>query len=290
VLKFGGTSVSKRSRWDNIGRLASARRAEGGPVLVVVSAVSGITNALQSIIDAAGSADAQRAAADSIITRHREFAAELGLDADAVLGSRFGELLQLLQDPRAALAAIPWQAELLCLGELMSSALGAAYLRSQGVTIGWVDAREHLRAVELPHQSEWARHLSVNCHTVAEPGFAERFASQGDLLITQGFIARDAQGRTAILGRGGSDTSAAYFGALLRAARVEIWTDVPGMFSANPRQVPNARLLARLDYEEAQEIATKRTTPSIAPRNCSRTAATRFPATPRPRSSPRSTR
>src|SRR5690606_317533 len=63
-------------------------------------------------------------------------------------------------------------------------------------------------------------------------------------------------GGTPILGRGGSDTSAAYFGALLRAARVEIWTDVPGMFSANPRQVPQARLLARLDYEEAQEIAT----------------------------------
>ncbi|MGH8213938.1 MAG: bifunctional aspartate kinase/diaminopimelate decarboxylase, partial [Rhodanobacteraceae bacterium] len=59
-----------------------------------------------------------------------------------------------------------------------------------------------------------------------------------------------------LLGRGGSDTSAAYFGALLRAARVEIWTDVAGMFSADPRQVPNARLLQRLDYEEAQEIAT----------------------------------
>jgi diaminopimelate decarboxylase/aspartate kinase len=59
-----------------------------------------------------------------------------------------------------------------------------------------------------------------------------------------------------ILGRGGSDTSASYFGALLRAERVEIWTDVAGMFSANPRQVPSARLLSRLDYEEAQEIAT----------------------------------
>jgi bifunctional diaminopimelate decarboxylase / aspartate kinase len=59
-----------------------------------------------------------------------------------------------------------------------------------------------------------------------------------------------------VLGRGGSDTSAAYFGALLGAARVEIWTDVPGMFSANPREVPGARLLRRLDYEEAQEIAT----------------------------------
>ena len=76
------------------------------------------------------------------------------------------------------------------------------------------------------------------------------------MLITQGFIARHGDGGTAILGRGGSDTSAAYFGALLKAQRVEIWTDVPGMFSANPRDVPDARLLTRLDYAEAQEIAT----------------------------------
>jgi diaminopimelate decarboxylase/aspartate kinase len=76
------------------------------------------------------------------------------------------------------------------------------------------------------------------------------------MLISQGFIARHDDGGTAILGRGGSDTSAAYFGALLKAKRVEIWTDVPGMFSANPREVPDARLLARLDYAEAQEIAT----------------------------------
>ena len=76
------------------------------------------------------------------------------------------------------------------------------------------------------------------------------------MLLTQGFIARHADGGTAVLGRGGSDTSAAYFGALLGAQRVEIWTDVPGMFSANPREVPDARLLTRLDYHEAQEIAT----------------------------------
>src|SRR3546814_18960469 len=76
------------------------------------------------------------------------------------------------------------------------------------------------------------------------------------MLLTQGFIARHADGGTAILGRGGSDTSAAYFGALLGAQRVEIWTDVPGLFRANPRVVPDARLLPRLDFAEARAIAT----------------------------------
>jgi diaminopimelate decarboxylase/aspartate kinase len=76
------------------------------------------------------------------------------------------------------------------------------------------------------------------------------------VVLTQGFIARDDRGDTVLLGRGGSDTSAAYLGAKLAAERVEIWTDVPGMFSANPRLIPSARLLNELDYDEAQEIAS----------------------------------
>jgi diaminopimelate decarboxylase/aspartate kinase len=76
------------------------------------------------------------------------------------------------------------------------------------------------------------------------------------VVITQGFIARDSEGNTCLLGRGGSDTSAAYLGAKLRAKQIEIWTDVPGMFSANPRATPSARLIRALHYDEAQEIAT----------------------------------
>ncbi|MEP6908485.1 MAG: bifunctional aspartate kinase/diaminopimelate decarboxylase, partial [Pseudoxanthomonas sp.] len=122
---------------------------------------------------------------------------------------------------------------------------------------GWMDAREWLQASALPDQSEWSRRLSVTCSTSPSENWSQAFREQpARLLLTQGFIARHADGGTAVLGRGGSDTSAAYFGALLNARRVEIWTDVPGMFSANPREVPDARLLTRLDYYEAQEIAT----------------------------------
>ena len=256
VLKFGGTSVSKRSRWDTIGRLAARRRSEGARVLLVVSAVSGVTNALQALIDQHAAADACESGAAALDHTHREFARELGVDPDVVIGDLLAVLHALAIDPRCANAELDWQAEVLSLGELLSSRLGAAYLRSQGHDIHWSDAREHLRAVALPNQNAWSRRLSVSCDTRADVAWRARYAEQGGLLITQGFIARDGEGRTAILGRGGSDTSAAYFGALLGAARVEIWTDVPGMFSANPRQVPQARLLSRLDYEEAQEIAT----------------------------------
>ncbi|KRA14686.1 diaminopimelate decarboxylase [Lysobacter sp. Root604] len=259
VLKFGGTSVSRRNRWDTIGRLASKRMHEDGVrVVVVVSALSGVTNELQAIASAPeGAQDEIAARVHALVERHRAFCAELDLNADAVLGERLAALQALAVDPRMASRALDWQAEVLAQGELLSSTIGTAYLRSQGHDFGWCDARDWLDAVSLPNQSAWARRLSVNCRREPDPEFAARFARQAaPMLLTQGFIARHDDGGTAILGRGGSDTSAAYFGALLKAQRVEIWTDVPGMFSANPREVPDARLLTRLDYAEAQEIAT----------------------------------
>jgi diaminopimelate decarboxylase/aspartate kinase len=254
VLKFGGTSVSRRNRWDTIGRLAAKRMGEDGVrVLVVVSALSGVTNELQAVAD--GRDIGVRIQA--LVERHRAFCGELDLDPDAVLGERLAALQALGQDSRALQRTLEWQAEVLAQGELLSSTIGAAYLRSQGHDFGWCDARNWLDAVSLPNASAWSQRLSVNCRRDADAGFAGRFDAQpAPMLITQGFIARHGDGGTAVLGRGGSDTSAACFGALLKAQRVEIWTDVPGMFSANPREVPEARLLARLDYAEAQEIAT----------------------------------
>ena len=255
VLKFGGTSVSKRERWDTIGNLADGRAAaENARVLVVVSALSGVTNELQAI----SNGDGIGGRVDALVERHRAFCADdLGLDPDAAIGERLRALQALRDDPRAASRPLDWQAEVLAQGELLSSSLGAAYLRTQGLDFGWCDARDWLEAISLPNASDWAQRLSVNCRFEADAALRARFAAQPTrLLLTQGFIARHGDGGTAILGRGGSDTSAAYFGALLGAERVEIWTDVPGMFSANPREVPDARLLTRLDYYEAQEIAT----------------------------------
>src|SRR5690606_21188611 len=237
VLKFGGTSVSRRERWDTIGRLAreTAERS-GARVLVVVSALSGATNELQAIATAAADADiAPRV--EALAERHRAFAAELGLDPGTILGERLEVLRALVTDPRAASRALDWQADVLAQGELLSSTLGAAYLHAQGLDFGWCDAREWLRAMALPNQNAWSMRLSATCGHQAADDWRRRFAQHpARLLLTQGFIARHDDGGTAVLGRGGSDTSAACFGALLGAQQVEIWTDVPGMFSANPRE------------------------------------------------------
>ena len=258
VLKFGGTSVSTRGRWDTIGRLMRERAdREQARVLVVVSALSGVTNELQAIIEAHADAAEVGKRLHTLVERHRAYCGVLGIDADTVLGERLAALQAFGNDPGRATGELAWQAGLLAQGELMSSTLGVAYLRSQGLPVAWLDARDWLRAKALPNQNAWSRRLSVSCAYRGDAVLREKFSQQAPLLITQGFIARaEEDDGTAILGRGGSDTSATYFGALLQARRVEIWTDVPGMFSANPRAVPEARLLARLDYEEAQEIAT----------------------------------
>jgi diaminopimelate decarboxylase/aspartate kinase len=249
VLKFGGTSVASAPRWREIAAIVACRRAAGERVLVVVSALAGVTNALQSIVDGAEG----KAVAAELRGRHLALCGELGIDAPASLDARLAHLDALVSRGAGDLA---WQAELLAQGELLSSTLGAAFLQSALGTCAFLDAREWLCASSPPHQSAWALRLSALCEVGHDPVAAARLAALGEVAITQGFIVRREDGSTALLGRGGSDTSAALFGALFGASRVEIWTDVAGMFSANPREVPGARLLRRLDYEEAQEIAT----------------------------------
>lgn len=255
VMKFGGTSVATLPRWQNIRELAASRRAEGARVLVVVSALSGITDALKQLC-AERDADKRSAAARAIAQRHQDLLADMQLAMPPTLGARLAELAKLAAQGPSHPDELAWSALIQAHGELMSSALGAAFLSHAGLPTQWLDARECLAAFALPNQNERTRLLSAMVDAKPDPALAARLAGQGDMFITQGFIARDADGRTVLLGRGGSDTSAAYFGAMLRAARVETWTDVAGMFTANPRQVPHARLLQKLDYEEAQEIAS----------------------------------
>jgi bifunctional diaminopimelate decarboxylase / aspartate kinase len=148
------------------------------------------------------------------------------------------------------------RARVMATGELLATSLGAAFLNAQGIATDWVDAREVLRAERRDNATEKAGYLSATCDFAPDSALQSAWRSHDKVIITQGFIAANDAGETVLLGRGGSDTSAAYLAAKLAAARLEIWTDVPGMFSANPRDVPTARLLRSLHYDEAQEIAS----------------------------------
>lgn len=256
VLKFGGTSVSSLANWRNIAQVAAARVRGGARVLIVHSAVSGITDRLEKLLDAARS-QTHEEELDFIEQRHRRLAAELGIP----LGERCERQLAELRQIAAGVALIGevsdrTRARVMACGELMATDIGAHFLCTQGLAAEWADARTMLTAEELANASAKASVLSAVCNFAPDHVLEQRLHALAPVVVTQGFIASDSDGNTVLLGRGGSDTSAAYFAAKLRARRLEIWTDVPGMFSANPRSTPTARLLRALHYDEAQEIAT----------------------------------
>jgi diaminopimelate decarboxylase/aspartate kinase len=192
-----------------------------------------------------------------VIDRHLSLAAELELDGPALLAVWQGELEQLVAGIRLVReVSHRVHAKVMALGELMATTLGAAYLQGQGIKTHWHDARDSLCALDVPGASERASFLSATCGYDADPHLQAELAAIDGVVLTQGFIACNSRRETVLLGRGGSDTSAAYLASRLQAERLEIWTDVPGMFSADPRAVPGARLLKALRYEEAQEIAS----------------------------------
>jgi len=255
IMKFGGSSVADGDNWARIGAEAGSVLAAGDGAVIVVSAVGGITDLLESCLHAPADFDPEATLAE-VRRRHTMLAAATGADA--------GMLEPLLEQLDAALrhisAAGPepapelW-AGLLAFGELLSSRLGEQILCSQGLSCQWLDSRELLLSSENPRRSVRARRLAGECETSPSPEMQGRLAGRGRLFIAPGFIARDAAGDTVLLGRGGSDISAALIGTLLGADRVEIFSDVPGLFSADPRRTPAARLLRAISYREALELA-----------------------------------
>ena len=256
VVKFGGSSVSTRPRWDAIAGIVKAHRDAGKRVLIVVSALSGVTDRLKAIADAPEDRDLGRSVVVELVEQHRHLADAMDLPDLAAIDGWLQRLSDCLESDDATRGSFAWQAEILAHGELLSSSIGTAYLAASGVPTRWLDSRDYLNAQPLSNQNDWSNWMCASLAVARQPHVASQLAALGDVFIAQGFIARQADGRTVVLGRGGSDTSAACYGALLSAEAIEIWTDVPGLFSANPRQVADARLLARLDYAEAQEIAT----------------------------------
>ena len=260
VLKFGGTSVSSRATWDTIAEVASQHLGEGARPLIVCSAVSGISNKIEALGEAALKGE-HEPVFEEIEARHVALGEELEVGAAELLAEPLEELRRLATGASLTGELSPrLKARMMATGELMSTRLGAAYLRQEhGLSVAWRDARQMLQAVEdAGSASNPQRHfLASACGYDFDEGLrGELDASDEDVVLSQGFIARDAAGETVLLGRGGSDTSAAYLAAKIGAERLEIWTDVPGMFTANPRQITSARLLRQLDYDEAQELAT----------------------------------
>jgi diaminopimelate decarboxylase/aspartate kinase len=256
VLKFGGTSLATAERWgqvrDCVTCLLPTHR-----VWLVASALSGVSDALEEAVRDATERD-EPEGLERIRAIHRDLMSDFGLTLEQVRPVE--ELLDRLEDWLAGIrltgeAPPRLVARVMSIGELASTQLGVSVLTGQGIDVRWIDARDLLRAVAQPGDNDRQRYLEARVPPASKPADAECIAAGADVVLTQGFIASNADGETCLLGRGGSDTSGALFAALLGAEELQIWTDVPGMFTADPRLVPEARLIRQIGYREAQELA-----------------------------------
>jgi diaminopimelate decarboxylase/aspartate kinase len=256
VLKFGGTSVSSAGSWATVADRARDLLPERR-VWIVASALEGVTNLLETAIDDALDGNAGDARF-GLRERHRDLAAEIGLSSEAMkpVERIFEKLERRLEGVRLTGEISPGlRARLMSAGELASTRLGAAALARHGLAARWVDARNLLTSRRRGREVETDTYLEARVDPGPDVGRGDEAAQGSDVVLTQGFIARTEDGKTCLLGRGGSDTSAALFAVLLDASELEIWTDVPGLFTADPRIIPSARLLRGVGYREAQELA-----------------------------------
>jgi len=249
VLKFGGSSVRGPDQWIAIADRIEERRQQGYRVLLVCSAVEGITDLLHKL----SCTPDDQSLIDRFVAIHQSLSASLNIDGDEWINKSRARLVQLSSELSESL--IPATvARLMATGEWLSTRLGWVFLQKKFET-EWVDSRGLLEAQPDDDASEKRQWLSADCRPGSSHSLRTGLEGCWPVVITQGFIVGMPGGGTALLGRGGSDTSAVLLGGRIEAERVEIWTDVPGLFSADPRKIPEARLLKRLEYSEALEMA-----------------------------------
>ena len=262
IMKFGGTSVADAEAMSRV--LAIVRRQldaspKGKPPVVVVSAMSKVTDRLIETGRVAALGDAAQAASllQELLDRH------IAVSGGLVSGPSLAALTDNLSRDFAALseAVRRWAANgdvsprshdaLVAMGELASSRIVATAFADKGIPSTWVDARRVL--VTDDDHTAAIPDMDATCARTNE--IVAPVRASGQVAVLGGFIGATAAGVTTTLGRGGSDYSAAIFGACLDVGEIQIWTDVDGMLTADPRVVSDPKLVPQLSFDEASELA-----------------------------------
>ena len=266
-MKFGGTSVADRAAIERLMAIVRAQRQAGaqqeggdprGPI-VVVSALSGVTDRLLGVAAQAGAGDTEgaRSSLRELHQRHltvAEVVTDPGLRAQtmAELEREFAELERVVGALSVLREVSPrWMDTIAAAGEILSSRVVAAALNAHALPAGWVDAR---RAVitDGAHQAAAPQFLET---TAALMTHADPLLASGRIPVIGGFVGATRDGVTTTLGRGGSDYSAAIVGACLGVAEIQIWTDVDGMLTSDPRIVKDPQVVPHISFAEASELA-----------------------------------
>jgi aspartate kinase len=259
-MKFGGTSVGSTERFADVAKLVKNTWAKGETPVVVLSAMSGVTNGLIACAQLAEKGELQEALHkfEDIRKRHASVIKEL-FSKQKHSESAWEELHPFFANMEILLQGVGYLKELSPrsldaisgLGELLSSKIFARFLNDCGQEAVWLDARQFMLTDENFGQATplW------NEINVRARGLCQSHLDQKRVIVTQGFIGATLNGISTTLGRGGSDYSASIIGVALDAKEIQIWTDVDGMMTADPRLVPEAKALSEVSFHEASELA-----------------------------------
>ena len=251
VLKFGGTSVANSESISKVISILNNNRNDD--VLIVVSALGGITNLLQECLRLKGKSS------DNIIKkieeRHLEIINNLSsLESQSSLKSFLKENLNKLEDILEAISTIDevtkkTVSKVLTIGEILSCNIIYEIIKQRGLSISYINSQELIFTKEINNNEV----LDGDKSSIKINNRLNLIES--NMIIAPGFICSDESGEVSNLGRGGSDFSAAIYAKYTKAKSLEIWTDVSGVFSANPNIVKKASPIDFLSYKEAMELS-----------------------------------
>ncbi|MBK9291868.1 MAG: bifunctional aspartate kinase/homoserine dehydrogenase I [Bacteroidetes bacterium] len=253
VLKFGGTSVGTAGAIRKVAEIVGGRISEGVQPLLVCSAMGGVTNQLIGLAEAAGAQQNYASGLQQLVRRHMDTAGELCPD-DTELRNELIRLFARLENLLQGIAAVGELSMrtrdlVMSFGEQLSCRLVTSFLQQAGINAVFTDSRK------LVITDNRYGHAAVN-EQITYDNIRQWYGHTAPAVaVVTGFIGSTAQGQTTTIGRGGSDLTAAIFGAALQAEEIEIWTDVDGFMTADPRLVRNAFTLNELSYKEAMELS-----------------------------------
>jgi aspartokinase/homoserine dehydrogenase 1 len=257
VLKFGGSSVGTSEAILKMIAIVKAR-VNATPTIIVVSAMSGVTDQLILLAQTASQGnEAYKTIIQNLAEKHEDAVrALLPASQQSKTLSIVKELIQEIEFICAELfnqneLTLRMQDQLMSYGEILSSKIIAAAFEAEGVDQVWLDSRAMIKTNSTYSSAVVDRALTNQ----SIQAYFTNPTNQHALYMAPGFIASNAAGHTTTLGRGGSDYTAAIYAAALNVSILEIWTDVSGMMTADPRIVPHAKAIPKISYHEAMELS-----------------------------------
>ncbi len=253
ILKFGGTSVANADCIRNASAIIKSGLDRNDDLFIVVSAMRGVTDSLIQMAFTRRDGKYDEAILKEINELHEDTILDLGLDSDFDLVTTFGQYssqIQLAMEncPGASVDFNRWKDSLLCFGELFSANILSAYLKKIGIDTEVLDARKVV--ITDSNYGNAYVHYQKSYDKIRS-----YVMNHSRLQVITGFLGANEYGNPSTLGRSGSDYSASIFGAALNVDEIEIWTDVDGILTANPKYVDGAYSISELTYEEAMELA-----------------------------------